>query len=981
MPDKALTDLIIQKPVFKLNEALNINYYDFFISLGKAGLSGAIGNTSGIADNVLDALREIKSDDKPEYLAWSLISTALSNTLDELVIEYHDLFETEPSDEAMAELADRVTYTLNAIEVSIDISFFNEPQNLPLLDDFKSALDFWLQGFGWNQAQADAFHARFKSRFVFALHNAWIHSPVEFQSLEQRLNTPFADKAAEQRDWILYTASLRELANERVFNEAFSLKQVYVPLNAFYKEERKTNDNTKIVNVVVDLHSYMHDWLKRFDRDDSLKVICGGPGCGKSSFSKVFVAEVAKKAEIPVLFISLHHFDPSKDLMTAVEDFIQYNEFLSVNPLDPKGHERLLIVFDGLDELSMQSTAASEVAQNFVAEVTSALDRFNSNDRVKRQAIITGRDIAVQASEQRLRKEQQILNMLPYFLNDEERENYEEKEDLLEKDLRNNWWCKFSQAKGKTYQAMPSALQKENLTPITREPLLNYLIALSYEVGDVEFNESITLNTIYQDLLKEVYHRQWDGRLHKGTEDLKEQEFFRILEEIALAVWHGNGRTATEPAIYKRCKNSNLIRYLKKFSEGAEKGVVRLLTAFYFREFGKESSGDRVFEFTHKSFGEFLMAKRIVRAVEDIQDEVERHEKNPDKGYNIREALVVWARICGPTAMDKYLYQFIKDEIIAQDLVDISKWQYTFIKMLGSAVRESMPMEKLELPSFAEMQKQSRNAIEGLLAIHAACFEKTNKILDSNWDNSTAFGTCWKQLQGQHSRTNNPLTDNLLIGLSLESLNFDMADFYGAKLAKSNLANTGLYGVNLQKADLQGADLTDSNLTGSNLRDAVLIDANLTDADLTDTHLEGAVLIDANLKGADLSGAHLQGAILRDANLTGAHLSEGVDLRGANLEGANLRDADLEGSDLRDANLINSNLEGADLYIANLDGADLRDANLRYANLEGADLKGADLREANLEGTDLEGADLREADLEGTGLEGADLREALGKML
>ena len=619
MSDKELIDLIIKKPVSKLNAALGIDYRSFFTSLGKLAVSGATLNVPSSIEHALDALKEIGIKKEAEQVAWVLISQALMQALTDLVEDYDDLFpeEDDLGDKVLEDLAERVEYTLNAIEVSIDTSFFEKPHKLLFLEDFKSELVFWLKGLDWNDAQADAFHQRLKSRFVFALNEIWAKSPENYEILEQRLKTPFSKETLEQRNWIRYNASLQELANERVFNEAFSLKQVYIPLSAYYEKERKEDDEEKVVRIATNLHEHINDWINHFDKDNALKIVSGGPGCGKSSFSKILVAEIAEKKETPVLFVPLHHFDPSKDLIQAVEDFISYDKFLTGNPLDPKtGPERLLIVFDGLDELSMQGHAAAEVAQSFVDEVIRSLDRFNSNGNLKRQVIITGRDLAVQSNKQRLRKPQQILHMLPYYLNEDERKDYEDKTKALAHDLRSDWWIKFGKAKGNSYTGIPKDLTKENLTPITREPLLNYLIALSYERKEIDFDSGTTLNIIYEDLLKAVYQRQWDtGGQHKGAKGLTEEEFFRILEEIALAIWHGNGRTATEKAIFKRCEDSHLTRYLEKFTEGAKKGVVRLLTAFYFREFGKESSGDRTFEFTHKSFGEYLTAKRIVRTV------------------------------------------------------------------------------------------------------------------------------------------------------------------------------------------------------------------------------------------------------------------------------------------------------------------------------------------------------------------------------
>ena len=290
-----------------------------------------------------------------------------------------------------------------------------------------------------------------------------------------------------------------------------------MPLNAYYEEKDNVNDGNsdttinnnneeEITKVAFDLHDYIHQWVNNFDKDNALKVIRGGPGCGKSSFSRMLVAEVAERGDVPVLFIPLHHFDPSKDLTQAVDDFIKKEGIEVTSPLDAtNGQERLLIVFDGLDELSMKSQADSEVAQNFVQEVHDVLYRFNSGGTLKRQAIITGRDIAVQGSEQRLRKPQQILHMLPYYLDEDEQQEYKDKDKKLTQDLRNTWWKKFGIAKGLDYKNIPEELNTESLTPITREPLLNYLVALSYQRKKVDFNSSTTLNTIYKDLLEAVY--------------------------------------------------------------------------------------------------------------------------------------------------------------------------------------------------------------------------------------------------------------------------------------------------------------------------------------------------------------------------------------------------------------------------------------------------------------------------------------------
>ncbi|MFI3217562.1 MAG: NACHT domain-containing protein [Methylococcales bacterium] len=682
------TTLTIKQPVSTWNKPIKLGFKDLFTGLGKMATSGFIGDWKTVAFGAMDLLKTAGLQDKPEHLAWVLIYQALIRTFTELVEEYRGVFNQDLDEDQLETLAQKLETALNAVEVSIDANFFNRPQDLPLLEDIKPAFTDWLKGLGVTDNDANTIHARLKTKFVLSLHQQWIARAGDYASITAAFDSPFTKATQAQQSWQQYNVWLQEQINERMFAEVFGLKQVYVPLRAYYNADKTVADDKREaptvlkqenekIPTVVDLTEHLTAWVKAFNKDDAVRVISGGPGSGKSSFSKMFAAHIAEYTTVPVLFIPLHRFNPSADLIEAVNKFVAQDRFLSGTPLDAKdGENRLLLIFDGLDELSMQGKAAAEVALNFVDEVIAKLSHFNVQG-LKRQALFTGRDLAVQTTSQRFRKAEQILYVLPYFIAKHERRNYnyskslldrdQGNESLLDRDQRNDWWKNYARASGKNYQKMPEALQIDSLQPITREPLLNYLVALSYEGQRLDFSQQTTLNEIYADLLHAVYERQWDkGRKHKAQEGLEEKDFQRILEEIALAVWHGDGRTATVAYIHQRCKNSNLSRYLDMFQEGAEQGVTRLLTAFYFRQSDKMQDGDKTFEFTHKSFGEYLTACRIIRMVEKIDTEFKRHNESPDYGWDERKALVDWAELCGVTAIDGYLFEFIKNQWFGQ---------------------------------------------------------------------------------------------------------------------------------------------------------------------------------------------------------------------------------------------------------------------------------------------------------------------------
>jgi uncharacterized protein YjbI with pentapeptide repeats len=469
-----------------------------------------------------------------------------------------------------------------------------------------------------------------------------------------------------------------------------------------------------------------------------------------------------------------------------------------------------------------------------------------------------------------------------------------------------------------------------------------------------------------------IYRLRTQDRKHVAIGEMSRGNFIRILEEIALAAWHGDGRTTTVEEIKSHCDNSGLERLLEIFEEGAQAGVTRLLAAFYFRQSGIRGN-ERTFEFTHKSFGEYLTACRIVRAMERIQKKLDERKEYMEEGWDDRAALLHdraallhWTEVCGPTRMDTYLLSFLRDEVALNPLEKISQWQQTFAHLIGAMLRQGMPMETFMLSSSLKFQKANQwaiNAEEALLAALGACSSVTQLISHIDWPSRVAFGAWVKRLQGQRTGAKNVVALESLSYLGLENAILYIQDLYGARLKGINLERaqfdlSRLDQVDLEEANLKGATFSSANLNNSNLRRANLKEAHLIGSDLRGTKLEAANLQRAVLGGANLEGANLEGANLEEANLKGATFSS-ANLNNSNLRRANLKEAHLIGSDLRGTKLEAANLQRAVLGGANLEGANLEGANLEGANLEGANLQGANLEEANLEGANLQGANLQ----------------------
>ncbi len=489
------------------------------------------------------------------------------------------------------------------------------------------------------------------------------------------------------------------------------------------------------------------------------------------------------------MFIPLHLIDPSKDLVDEIGRFVKDEGVLLANPMDPESPEpNLLLIFDGLDELSSQGKAAAETARAFVREVEKTVERRNQQG-VKLRVILSGREVVVQENQAEFRRPRQILFLLPYSVPASGRENqYSDPRNLLKTDLRQTWWKNYGELTGLPLRGLPKELSREDLDEISAQPLLNYLLALSFTRKQLDFTRDVNLNAIYADLVTAVFERGYEKRRTYGPiRHMKREDFSRVLEEIGLAAWHGDGRTTTVREIEDHCRASGLGTLLDVFQDGAKVGVTRLLAAFFFRQHGERTSGDPTFVFTHKSFGEYLAGKRIGRAIERIIRELRRREESPDEGWDDREALRHWGQICGPSAMTSYLANFLRNEIRLRSLTEIRVWQEGLSSSFNAMLRHGMPMEQLNLKSFKEELYQSRNSEEALLVALNACTVLTKTPAPIKDPSGVAFGAWFKRIQGQRMGGESALAAACLSYLDISESRLDIGDFYRANFEYSHL--------------------------------------------------------------------------------------------------------------------------------------------------------------------------------------------------
>ena len=514
----------------------------------------------------------------------------------------------------------------------------------------------------------------------------------------------------------------------------------------------------------------------------------------------------------------------------------------------------------------MQGKIAEDIAQDFIRKVNYTLGIGNFH-ALHVQALISGRTVVIDANSKHLNKEGQILHLLPYYIPQHERHNYIIGNNLLKTDQRQQWWQNYGRLTGKEYSTLPEDLNRPDLDDITAQPLLNYLVALSYEHGELDFSQPININAIYNDLLNAVFRRAYAGQQHLSISSLALEDFVGILEEIGLATWHGNGRTTTVSEVEQHCSQNGRGSMLNVFEEGAKAGVTRLLTAFYFRQNGQRSDNEPTFEFTHKSFAEYLTALRIVRGIEQMFEQFELRKKHSSISFNEQKALEDWAKLCGPSEITNYLFKLLCNELEIRGAETAAQWQDLLVSIIGYLLRHGMPMEKLtKIETHKEKTRQARNAEEALLASLNACARVTKQLSHIDWPDRSAAKSWLVRLNGSED-TEWEITPQCLSFIDLD----------GCSLEMMNLFDFNFYRSSLKRTDLSFALMGEANFVESDLTQAEFFHTNLQAADFRRANLTNTIFNGANLTEADFSGADLRDSKFSSTRWYEAYYLQGIE--------------------------------------------------------------------------------------------------------
>ena len=552
-----------------------------------------------------------------------------------------------------------------------------------------------------------------------------------------------------------------------------------------------------------------------------------------------------------------------------------------------------------------------------------------------------------------------------------------------------------------------------------REPILLSLLAdlcfddrVSIKQGLVSQDSSQARAFIYQSLLDSSLSRldttsigiDIKKQLQAESEESQKRVLESVLEELALCIAQSNVETCSFWALKKqldgdRFVERELINILQRDchkESDFRKLVIGILQSYYVRS--QTNNKHTTLEFAHKSFGEFLFARRISQGL-----------KRWSKLIAANESAIECAQF-QEEVYDMLGYGLITDEILSHfsailvsakqsEIIDVFLCLNAFYLRWCNSLYlnynddENHPwsnLQKRQKASGVQLNLKHLDIFTGLNAIilllemhrHASrvpelldkivfspCLDNDKDQFESTENLLLVFGYCqsfrlenfWKSPSEFFTASVGRFLEGIdLIGAQLVGINLDRANLKGAKLQTAKLTRTSLCSTNLEAADLTGADLSLSNLREVNIQSADFTDAILTGASIRSVDLRTP----RSVVGADFTGASLTDVIL-----------SGVDLNGCILNCLDLHTFDLRDTDLSDASLQGCNLKGIDLRtLRSVAGANFTDVDITDDAFTGIDLNRCILDGLDLHTFDLRDTDLSDASLQGCNLKGIDLR-------
>jgi hypothetical protein len=865
----------------------------FLTAMGGDGISGGISALIGSASS-------IKIEAPPGEKAWSLSVLCFAWALDEL----KTLPGIDPA-ELRAVMEDALADAKKEVDKGdeyVPLTFLDRPTTLPLYRALRDAIIARKATYRSGVHESDdALKSRFDAAYDRAMFEVFWRRSDLFQSLLSVFAGPTASAAERQMNWIAYRSRLVfEFEVRPVFGQEttkLSLSQLYVPLRACWPIKDPLPQDALLTHLsqthnVAMLDDQLDRWVDSTAENDAIRLIGGGPGSGKSTTLRAFARRMANRLDWRTLFIPLQHIDLGGDLREAVNRYFVDSTSGSFTqpPLSRISIEDgppLLLLFDGLDELARPGDAANEVVNLFSTKLTNLVSSLRGNGPKGVKVVASGRMPSFQAAKRYISPPTHgCLEVYGFTPPPEVR--YSKSEGVWKRDQREMWWRQYAELVGAPTK-IPPAFSSAELMGITHEPLLCYLLVLSgFATANWE-QAAENPNRIYKTLVDSIWHRGWgEGAVKRQGpgRTLSITDFNVLMQTIALAAWQGGDtRVASEQGFANAVKIAQAENAWENFKNDNGPDITNLAMNFYLKA---AESGQRGFEFTHKTFGDYLAARAILDVAEELPAFINR---------KVDHALTDWVIATGSGTLTKEVLNFMRNEVRLRATDDgdpdavtkVIRLKASFERFVATIITEGLPAS-VGAPTWRVAETRQRNgevmawAVINALSLTLAYLGRDEKLVSVDWlDRKASFPQLISRIAGGRSQQNVALEcfshlvapEADLFGYVLSGIDLRGAQMNGASFAGCHLLGANLEGASLEGCDFQRAMLDHARLDGASLKGADLSDAILA-TEMSRVNLEGAIITGASLLYVELVEFDSVPSLRRRQStvMTRAHLRE-----------------------------------------------------------------------------------------------------------
>ncbi|WP_339763852.1 pentapeptide repeat-containing protein [uncultured Hoeflea sp.] len=808
----------------------------------------------GAMGSFLKAFAELKPSESPGRLAFVLVAASLARCFEDMLRDIK--LEQEIEKGQLEALSSDMLSQIEVKSLSINADFFLSPASFPFLTDFARLIYDRLVRPARTPTVKDL-EKSLRRHYAVALNLAVMAKPHSFQPLQDQLFNQTSEPARRQIERARHQAGLvrafedMPLMGQDDEDDPVLLGEVYVPLRAFHYQPRVKDkagkassythkpvgeDKEQRRKVLQDFESYALDWIERADPNRSVMVLSGGPGMGKSSSQRALAARIVREQRgfpvfIPLQFMAdqttleerIHHVlsKRSPDNRLA-HDFLNYiDEATSDGPI--------VLMFDGLDELYLSDAGDDKPLRDLVSKITTYIKtRPRKDGKATVLAIVAGRIGAADRATSELEvNAEEIVHFLPFILSQEDKQLFVDgtSESDLHHDQRSDWWHKWQLRRPNLSKQMPERFKSYDLTPLSCEPLLLYFLAFA-GIPESESEETqLNRNVVYDAILRNFHNRECK-KDHKNLGrvfDNFDSEFEPVLQSLALAAWYdGSTRKGNMDDAFAALSRANFT-VLDKFKQylGKEPAFSASL-AFHLAPV----DGKNTYEFLHKTFAEYLVARRFLKAVQELPEALKPVSGRP---IDFDDVLIYWIADWGEQAIDEDLLRFIRDEVEVSVKAQADVFEHcrtSLAQLLGYVQKQGIPVHVYQakiatskIDSFATMTDWARNAEEALLVgVHCTVLATRAADPETRVETVPLVDPVSSPADTGDLQSHSFVPGNMLARLQRQTGQGFIAhrclsglDFSGAYLIGADLSEANLMGAKLNRADLSGAKLSDNS--------------------------------------------------------------------------------------------------------------------------------------------------------------------------